>query len=430
MAPTLSKPTLFLGLLAAQSLATPTPDKRSAAPSCVNNASNGQVYQGTNSQWNIECGTDYAGGDMGMSWVDSFEACIRDCDATTGCLDVAFVQPNACYKKNVLTPAVANAGVWTAKKAGASSSSSSLTCVNNAANGQSYTTSKGIFNIECGVDYAGGDLSSSTVASFEACINDCASTTGCIDVSYVNGACYKKSTLNSAVQVSSVWTAKLSTASTSSGPSCPASNGLSTTVSTGGAYNILCGTDYAGGDMKEVDTASFEACLEACDQNTGCVAVSYVAPSCYLKNVLNTPNAVSYVWGATKAIDVPTACPAAEGKTVTDESGNSYTIKCDYDSPGFDFYVVKADSFDACMDVCAGQQDCVGIAWVPDYNDCWPKYYMPDYAFFSDATLNYDVWLAIRDAEEPELEEPTEQEGWNTPEPEEPVVSWSDDEEE
>ncbi|KKY15345.1 putative kelch domain-containing protein [Diplodia seriata] len=403
MAPALSKPTLFLGLLAAQSFAAPAPSPSGSADatlSCLNNASNGLTFPAQNSQWNIECGTDYAGGDMGTSWVDSFEACVRDCDTTAGCITAAFVWPNACYKKNVLTAPVSNSAVWTAKKAGVSeaTTSASLSCESNKSDGAQYTTSKGIFQVQCGVDYAGGDLSSSSVASFEACIDDCAATDGCIDVSYVYGACYKKGVLNAnPVSVSHVWTAKLVSASTAP-ISCPASNGATASIATGGTFDILCGTDYAGGDMVAVDTPSFEQCLEACDQHDGCLAVSYVAPACYLKNELRSPVAVPYVWGALRRQRVPTVCPAADGSTYADAArANSYQIKCNYDSPGMDLYSIVLPSFDDCMDHCSTRADCVGVSWVPHLDLCWPKFYMPPGAMFPDSWLGFQVWLAARD---------------------------------
>lgn len=67
MASLLSNPTLILGLLAAQSLAIPAPlPSATAAPvkrddlSCWDKVSDGQVFQATNAQWDIICGTDYA----------------------------------------------------------------------------------------------------------------------------------------------------------------------------------------------------------------------------------------------------------------------------------------------------------------------------------------------------------------------------------
>lgn len=102
---------------------------------------------------------------MGTSWVNSFEECVNDCDTTAGCVDVSFVWPNACYKKNTLTAAADNGAVWTARKKSSSSTntgnggtttspSTSLSCQHGASNGAKYTSAKGTFLIECGVDYA------------------------------------------------------------------------------------------------------------------------------------------------------------------------------------------------------------------------------------------------------------------------------------
>lgn len=100
---------------------------------------------------------------MGVSWPASFEECISDCDTADGCVDVSFVWPNACYKKNKLTTAVDNASVWTARKkvtapAGGSTDTNTpttkdVTCQDKASDGVKYTSKKGTFLIECGIDH-------------------------------------------------------------------------------------------------------------------------------------------------------------------------------------------------------------------------------------------------------------------------------------
>lgn len=156
-------------------------------------------------------------------------------------------------------------------------------------------------------------MGSSNVESFAACIEACAATDGCVDVSYVWGTCYKKNALNDGGAAGHVWSAKLVTSGTDSTGTtpdtttdttkatpitCPASNGKTPSISSGGTYEITCGTDYYGGDFKSLDTASFDLCLEACDQNDACQAVAYVAPSCYLKNEVNKGGVAAHVWGA------------------------------------------------------------------------------------------------------------------------------------
>ena len=105
-----------------------------------------------------------SGGDMGVSWPASFEECINDCDTAQGCVDVSFVWPNACYKKNKLNTAVDNGSVWTARrKVTASNDGTStdtkapatqdVTCQDKASNGAKYISKKGAFEIECGFDH-------------------------------------------------------------------------------------------------------------------------------------------------------------------------------------------------------------------------------------------------------------------------------------
>ncbi|KAG9761607.1 putative GPI anchored protein, partial [Aureobasidium melanogenum] len=54
------------------------------------------------------------------------------------------------------------------------------------------------FVVECGIDYAGGDLKSVNIASNRIgdCINACDATEGCIDISMSGTACYMKKKLN------------------------------------------------------------------------------------------------------------------------------------------------------------------------------------------------------------------------------------------
>lgn len=102
---------------------------------------------------------------METSWPASFEECINDCDTAQGCVDVSFVWPNACYKKNKLTTTVDNGAVWTARKkvtassAGASTeitkvpATQDVTCQDKASDGVKYISKKGTFLIQCGFDH-------------------------------------------------------------------------------------------------------------------------------------------------------------------------------------------------------------------------------------------------------------------------------------
>jgi hypothetical protein len=146
------------------------------APSCLDKA------QGTTFQWptdtedvssifQITCGTDYWGGDLRSFQSDTFQGCLAACKTDAECVSVAY-GGTSCYLKNILTTGQPNGGVWSAKK---TVTNKSLTC---DADG-----SKGDFKIICGKDYAGNDLPSTSTKSFEACIETCATTDRCVDVS-------------------------------------------------------------------------------------------------------------------------------------------------------------------------------------------------------------------------------------------------------
>ncbi len=88
----------------------------------------------------------------------------------------------ACYMKSTLGPYLTAGAVWTAKE-----KTVTLTCDNGKDNGTVYTSPSGkSYLVICGWEYGGGDLAATNTASFEACMNTCATTTGCIDVSYGN----------------------------------------------------------------------------------------------------------------------------------------------------------------------------------------------------------------------------------------------------
>jgi predicted heme/steroid binding protein len=207
----------------------------------------------------------------------------------------------ACYLKHTKSAELITAGnVWTAELIGTQTSVKvdEFTCINGEANGKTYTaTNGGKYKIECGIDYAGGDLLTvDSTTTFQTCMDACDATTGCIDVSWVWGSCYLKNELNTASELSHVWTGRQvedDELTCINGES----NGKTYTATNGGKYTVECGIDYAGGDLLTVDSiTTFQTCMDACDATTGCIDVSWVTGSCYLKNELTTPSELSHVW--------------------------------------------------------------------------------------------------------------------------------------
>lgn len=65
---------------------------------------------------------------------------------------------------------------------------------------------------------------------------------------------------------------------------CPGSDDTIWTSSNGQSkFRIECGWDRTGGSSSTVTAATWEACLEACVNKTGCGSVALSGKSCYLK---------------------------------------------------------------------------------------------------------------------------------------------------
>jgi hypothetical protein len=142
---------------------------------CTNGKSNNAVHNTTVGSYDILCGVDYAGGDVAaQSGLASFEACIELCDATPKCIDVSYAG-GTCWMKSSLGTPVTNGGIWTARSR-LTRTDTEVTCVGNKSNGTIYDAENGgSFQVLCGIDYAGGDLSATSESSFSACVSHTAS---------------------------------------------------------------------------------------------------------------------------------------------------------------------------------------------------------------------------------------------------------------
>ena len=162
----------------------------------------------------------------------------------------------------------------------------------------------------------------------------CDSTSGCTSFTYTytgaeplegatnnDGTCYLKSgtaTVNAApnpsvgaairVGTTSVSQASTSTATSSStaaasacnlapspsAPSCPSASGLSFTDPCGTNYTVYCGMDTSPGSVSSGTANSISACMQLCDNYSGCMAATLAGTTCYLKTaftaVISTTN--------------------------------------------------------------------------------------------------------------------------------------------
>jgi len=115
----------------------------------------------------------------------------------------------------------------------ARSTTTSPTCPGS--NSSTYTSNGKVWQIECGFDRP-GNIGMTYQSSFQACIDTCAQTANCVDVSYVSGggACYQKASIGTPNMNSGVYGARLVSSATGSSSTSAASStsSSSTKIST------------------------------------------------------------------------------------------------------------------------------------------------------------------------------------------------------
>jgi hypothetical protein len=380
------------GVYAAKKQQTTTP----AGPSCVDGASDNEVFVAAANEFTILCGVDFAGGDFDALSVNSFDECIAACDSDDECIDVSYAfAPRMCYKKNNLSIANVADWVWTARKN--IELQALISCEGSANHNTLYRSPAGIFLILCGVDYTGGDMGGSPQPSFSECIDTCAATQGCIDVSYSGNYCYMKSALNPPNEAATwAWTARKVPDDYdpenppnpggevdgggeeegevgSRGPTCVGAGDEGKTFKTenGKRYQIICGREYPGGDLLGVDVTSFKECIERCDATPLCVDVSYVGPGCYLKGSSAITTLQTAGWVSTALLLVRPEPPRllscvagrdSETSYVT-PLGNEYEILCQTDFVDGDIGMVNVDNFELCMAACDSVAGCLDVSY-------------------------------------------------------------------
>ena len=344
------------------------------------------------------------GGDLSSGQADTFEECIALCDSTPGCVDVSYGKPDCWLKNQLRAPPFSSGNVWTARRADLPASFS-LSCEDSNVDGTTYTAPGGVeFKILCGKDYVGADMEPTQTDNFAGCMDACENTEGCVDVSYVNGACYLKNALNAVNDTGHVWTgirvdalaassrpatettatATASTDATSTPLSCDnkAIDGTEYTTPTGTTYDIICGKEYGGGDLRGVSAQTFEDCLAACDAEAACIDVSYVPGSCYMKQAITGPlveaGSVSTAVKKTSAGGTEPGPGAPElyctdgqpsQATFTTANNRYYQMFCGADFTGGDMNTITTVNFDACVKACDEATGCLSVGYTG--NTCY-----------------------------------------------------------
>ncbi len=168
-----------------------------------------------------------------------------------------------------------------------------------------------------------------------------------------------------------------------------ASDQAAYTAANGDEFTIMCGVDYAGGDLAATNTDTFAECIEACSTTTGCIDVSYAAPSCYMKKAVNDLiEDRAWVWTAKQVLATP---PLSCNNNLSDGlTYHGFTITCSKDYAGGDLMGISTASFEECIDACDANAECVNVAYV--YGACYLKsVQMP-------AVDSTAVWGAVRNA--------------------------------
>ncbi|GAB7345585.1 hypothetical protein MBLNU457_3887t1 [Dothideomycetes sp. NU457] len=375
-------------------------------------ASNNTQYVSSNGTFTIDCGIDHAGGDIGMTWVGAgnITACMDACANTSDCSFVS-LSGSACYMKGgPLTRPVVNSGIsgayistpsnktWVAPISSSSSSSvrtsasASASSLSNSTSSTSalststsstvssssssstavapFTTSTaapscpgsnstyyqssngGVYLVQCGIDHAGGDLSSLSVRNLQGCIEACASTAGCVDVSLSGSACYMKKAVgnpvysNPGIQGSKfMWMAPgfSSSASSSSASSTLATSVISKSASSSASSPA---TSSAGAAQGFAPTSSATAAPTAPFAANGTVSSSTTSAA------------------ANPTVTAAT-CPGNNNDTYVDPtSGYAFILECGIDRAGGDLSMtwVTPGSLSACIAACATTAGCVDVS--------------------------------------------------------------------
>ena len=224
--------------------------------------------------------------------------------------------------------------------------------------GDVYRSGKGsAYQLECGEDHYGGDLTSVGSKTFLGCVDICNAKPECIGYAYTPETCFLKKFLTGtkisagvdfAINIDRNSTAKPGPSTTASAPSSTsptvkpaaktgscayfAANDAKTYTDANNAkYTIQCGTDHNGGELGRANAKDFVGCMDACDKKDKCIAFAWTGGNgpgtCYLKGSITKSEPHADVDYAYK--DAATYIPASSstwGFPSSTESGGVHTV--------------------------------------------------------------------------------------------------------
>lgn len=149
------------------------------------------------------------------------------------------------------------------------------------------------------------------------------------------------------------------TAGEPAAPSSVAPSNSSLTYS----YRQLDGYDVVGFDYDTRRDVSYQQCLRACDEDRGCMAITYNEPAryCFLKNnaavlIRNSDARAAYYAGMDDDVFI-----------------SNFTVRSNSDMRGGDYAQLRDSTFTGCFLECAKDDRCQAFAFVHSNRSCWLK---------------------------------------------------------
>jgi hypothetical protein len=232
----------------------------------------------------VTCGVDHNGGDIGGAsrQTETFQLCIDACASWAGddtCINVSY-EPisKSCFLKRTLSANPnEDSGIYSATIDPLPPVIGKQWKCPDDGWLQYDGPDRGAFLIECNSNYAGTEISTSTVTNFEACILACDANADCVSAAYTDTSksCKLQSTRSATNSGGTTWVATFR-AYDPNGPAGPEVCGTHVDGSTGTAagvqYNFHCAAfprleDLPTWTLDATTTpaaGSFEACASAC----------------------------------------------------------------------------------------------------------------------------------------------------------------------
>jgi hypothetical protein len=132
----------------------------------------------------------------------------------------------------------------------------------------------------------------------------------------------------------------------------------------GNTYDVVCGSDYFGGDLRLEWTSNFKGCLDICDAEAECVTVSYRDGACYLKKEETRLDPNTSVWAAKKTLKsaAPSCVDGVSTVSRYISSNGVFQIICGKEYRNGDLPATTTSSFEACIEVCAANEECIDVS--------------------------------------------------------------------